>query len=95
LNEDRNLSYNRADSADHISAEDFERFKSFKSGVILDAVLLILELSKSEKFYDYLKFYEEKVAEMVSIARTLLTVSVTFISDLFLAIYNTQARTRL
>jgi hypothetical protein len=66
LNEDRKLLYNRAEGAEHISIEDSDRFKRFKSGVILDAILLILELSKSEKFYDCLKFYEGKVADMVS-----------------------------
>jgi hypothetical protein len=66
LNEDRKLLYNRAEGAEHISIEDSDRFKRFKSGVILDAILLILELSKSEKFYDCLKFYEGEVADMVS-----------------------------
>jgi hypothetical protein len=66
LNEDRKLLYSRAEGVEHISIEDFERFKRFKSGVILDAILLILELSKSGKFYDCLKFYEGKVADMVS-----------------------------
>jgi len=92
LNEDRKLSYSRVDGAEHISVENFKRFKS---GVILDAVLLILELSKSEKYYDYLNFYKEMVTHMVNITRHLPIVSATCISDLFLAIPNPQARIRL
>jgi hypothetical protein len=64
LNEDAKLSYSRARGAEQISIEKFE---SFKSGVILDAVLLILELSKSRKYYDYFNFYKKMVAHMVSI----------------------------
>jgi hypothetical protein len=64
LNEDAMLSYRRANGAEHIS---IEKFKNFKSGVILDAVLLILELSKSRKYYDYFNFYQKMVAHMVSI----------------------------
>ena len=92
LNEDRKLSYSRADGAEHIS---IEKFKRFKSGVILDAVLLILELSKFEKYYDYLNFYKKEVTYMVSITRNLPTMSATCISNLFLAIQNPQARIRL
>ena len=58
-----NISYGREDSAEYIS---IEKLKAFKSGVILDALLVILKLSESRKCYDVFKFYDEMVTDMVS-----------------------------
>ena len=92
MNNDARLSYSRAAGAEHISIEEFQ---SFKSGVILDALLLILQLSKSRKYYDYYNFYKKRVADMVSITRYLQARPATCISDFFLAIHNPRSQKRL